>query len=360
MVNKDLRQKLIDNFVHYIFDHPEERTWVLNKLGLQDLAQTLVRVMNATIYGCLAGYIFLALTIIIMIGIFLRNGSLKSLPKFVLIAIPCYVLYALYGIGIFIYLSYLSIHSQISAMREGTIQILVSVNILIFLMLQWQFAAHYFRSAMLFKTTIISLSDTQHDKLSRTRTKLTVFEYAVYGVLMTMAAVLCIFTSTDVWPFIFESYWLVSNLAMALVTIWAMHNIHKSSEGLENLGITKNSFLMKLYIAFWLGLTINTVTEIVLNAIANMKWPDYQFDDVGDIKQFMRMLMAMIGLTLVQNTNAILLNLVILAYYWKAGDKLSKELASNMTRAISRQSMRRARSQIETSQDSEAEEREKA
>lgn len=103
---------------------------------------------------------------------------------------------------------------------------------------------------------------------------------------------------------------------------------------------------MKLYIAFWLGLTINTVTEIVLNAITNMKWPDYDFDEVDDIKQFMRMLMAMISLTLVQNTNAILLNLVILAYYWKAGDKLYKELASNMTKAISRQSMRRARNQV--------------
>lgn len=91
---------------------------------------------------------------------------------------------------------------------------------------------------MLFKTTIISLSDTKHDKLSSTRTKLTMLEYAVYGVLVTMAAILCIFTDTNVWPFIFESYWLVSNLAMALVTLWAMRNIHKSSKGLENLGIT--------------------------------------------------------------------------------------------------------------------------
>ena len=137
MVNEDLRQKLIDNFVDYMIDHPEKRTWVLSKLDLLDLAQTLVQVMNATIYGCLTGYIFLTLTIFIMIGIFLKKGSLKSLPKFVLIAIPSYALYALYGIVIFTYLSYLSLQSQISAMKEGTIQILVSMNILIFLMLQW-------------------------------------------------------------------------------------------------------------------------------------------------------------------------------------------------------------------------------
>ena len=126
---------------------------------------------------------------------------------------------------------------------------------------------------------------------------------------------------------------------------------------------------MKLYIAFWLALTINTVIEIVLNAYAkrletNLKsnlenlessletgqvnllktgcgWtlpllPEIPDETIEDVKQMVRFYIAMISLTLVQNTNAILLNLVILAYYWKAGDKLSKELASNMTRAITR------------------------
>lgn len=38
----------------------------------------------------------------------------------------------------------------------------------------------------------------------------------------------------------------------------------------------------------------------------------------------------------------------------------NKELASNMTRVISRQSMRRARNHVEIEQENEAEEREKA
>ena len=194
--------------------------------------------MDATTYGCLAGYVILTLTILIMTGCLVKAGTFKGLPKFVLVAIPSYVLYALYGCGIFIYFASLSFHEQVNSLNVGTTQILVSVNISIFLMLQWQFAAHYLRSAMLFKSTIISLSESSFWQLSSTRKRLTVLEYAVYSALVAMAAVMSAFTSTDVWPFIFESYWLLATLAMAVVTIMAMRNIHKTSQGLENLGIT--------------------------------------------------------------------------------------------------------------------------
>ena len=158
-------------------------------------------------------------------------------------------------------------------------------------------------------------------------------EGIIYGVLVLMAGLLCIFKEHKNWMLGFECYWLITEVAMTVVTIVAMNRIHSCSVMLEDLGIKKDGFVMKLYIALWVSVSVITLAVIALNIIINIKW---EFHDKQDVEQMARLNIAMINLTSIQFINSILLDLVILAHYWKAGDALGKKLAESLTNSLIR------------------------
>ena len=93
----------------YLFEHPEVLQKLLESFGLQDLEHMWQNSMDALIVGCITSYAILAVVVVFMIVIFAKKGALPGLPTFVKIALPSYLIYAVYACGIFLYLSTLDV-----------------------------------------------------------------------------------------------------------------------------------------------------------------------------------------------------------------------------------------------------------
>ena len=65
--------------------------------------------MDALIIGCITSYVMLAFVVMLMIAIFKKKGAFSGLPTFVKIALPSYLIYAVYACGMFIYLQTLDV-----------------------------------------------------------------------------------------------------------------------------------------------------------------------------------------------------------------------------------------------------------
>ena len=100
--------------------------------------------------GTLACYVVLTVIILTFIGIFVWNGSYRKLPTFVKVALPAYLVYAMYSGGVFVWMHTLAYEEQLSSFYDGTGQILLANTVMLFLLLHWQFAAHYNKSSVLF------------------------------------------------------------------------------------------------------------------------------------------------------------------------------------------------------------------
>jgi len=89
-----------------------------------------------------------------IICIFAWRKSLGNLPTFVKVALPAYAVNAMYAATVFIYVWTLSRVDQLNLLQESRARSMITVGLTLFLLLQWLFAAHYLKSAMLFKEAI--------------------------------------------------------------------------------------------------------------------------------------------------------------------------------------------------------------
>ena len=116
---------------------------------------------------------------------------------------------------------------------------------------------------------------------------------------------------------------------MTIVTLMAMTHIHNCTKQLTEIGIHKDSVLMKIYIGFWLSCTTFTIIMIGLNLGIHYNWNTLR--DPERIKFLLRMNIALLVMTLLQFLNMVCLDAVILFHFYKAGDKARNKLAMELT-----------------------------
>ena len=121
---------------------------------MKRLDQKLETALNVLTYGGLICYAFLSLVIMAMIGVFAWNKVLMKSPTFIKVALPSYLLYSLFTTGFFVYVLTLDYEDKVEFYKFGTAQALLSIIVMLFVLLHWQFAAHYLKSAILFKMTM--------------------------------------------------------------------------------------------------------------------------------------------------------------------------------------------------------------
>ena len=101
------------------FDH-----WLLRRMvsefELQQLMHQWQIAQKIVVDGTLACYVILTLIILAFISIFAWNGSYRKLPNFVKVALPAYLIYAMYSGGVFVYMHLLSYEEQLSSFYDGT------------------------------------------------------------------------------------------------------------------------------------------------------------------------------------------------------------------------------------------------
>ena len=106
-----------------------------------------------------------------------------------------------------------------------------------FLIITWEFTAHYLQAAYLLNTTIDALKTGDETALKRRKLKLRIIEISVYVLLLVIFTVLTTYRS---W-----NYWLLSEMilllgacsSMTLVTLLSMWHINKNSKALDCMGI---------------------------------------------------------------------------------------------------------------------------
>ena len=138
-----------------------------------------------------------------MIVTFLCRGSLAKLPSFVQIALPGYLVYAVFVTGIYAYGWTLDLMERFSFFHNRVSGILITIGCTMFLMLHWQFASYYLQSAMLFKVTISAPSDTINEQVNIKKKRVWVVQLIVYLSLIVMCAVFCVFASSTWWTLSF-------------------------------------------------------------------------------------------------------------------------------------------------------------
>ena len=134
---------------------------------------------------------------------FLCRGSLAKLPYFVQIALPGYLIYAMFITGIFTYGWTLDLEEKFSFFHNTVSGVLITIGCTLFLMLHWQFASYYLQSAMLFKVTISAPSDTINEQVSHKMKRVWVVQLSAYLSLIVICAVFCVFASASWWTLYF-------------------------------------------------------------------------------------------------------------------------------------------------------------
>ena len=310
---------------------------ILNRFKQSEMYDLVViwqQTLDALIIGGLCAYVLLTLTILIMMITFLCRGSLAKLPYFVQIALPGYLVYAMFITGIFTYGWTLDLEEKFSFFHNTVSGVLITIGCTLFLMLHWQFASYYLQSAMLFKVTISAPSDTINEQVSHKMKRVWVVQLSAYLSLIVICAVFCVFASASWWTLYFQPYWLLAEFSMTIVTLMAMTHIHKCTQQLTEIGIHKDAVLMKIYIWFWLSSTTFTLAVIGLNQGIHWNWNSLK--DPERIKFLLRMNIALLVTTLLQFFNMVCLDAVILFHFYKAGDKARSKLAQELTQSIAR------------------------
>ena len=105
--------------------------------------------------------------------------------------------------------------------------------------------------------TFRAQSDTDFVKVRKRKIYLTVFEWLIYAILLTLMIIqVLMIVYKQGWWELFPFYSEFTTLAFALTILFAARHIHVNSKQVESLGIRTSSTIIKLYVTIWIGLAI--------------------------------------------------------------------------------------------------------
>ena len=98
---------------------------------------------------------------------------------------------------------------------------------------------------------------------------------------------------------------------------------------------------MKLYIVFWLTMCVTCLSQVIIASIIFSNYGSFEPEKKDDL--FYKLITAKASTRIFELANRFCLDLVILAHYWNAGDKIRNTMAKKLTNSLSRTRLRNSK-----------------
>ena len=140
------------------------------------------------------------------------------------------------------------------------------------------------------------------------------------------------------WFTIFLVYSNFTNLAFALTIFLAARHIHVNSKQVESLGIRTSSTLITLYVTFWIGLAIFSVSFLILLIWERVIYISYTKQGINTRKEKtdrdLRITISEFVVLMLLNILGKSLELMILYAYFRLSMKLSAQATKLVTESL--------------------------
>ena len=147
------------------------------------------------------------------------------------------------------------------------------------------------------------------------------------GVFLVGIPLLILLAPSTWYLMLFMVYYAAAVMIMTAVTYIAMRSIHKNSAGLEKVGIKKDRDIMHFYIGCWVFCAIVSLIIVFTNGSMILVAHKTYYGAPPTT----RLAITNAVFAMLEFICLVLLDLVILWHYWKAGSKKQTDAAKILT-----------------------------
>ena len=140
----------------------------------------------------------------------------------------------------------------------------------VWMSLHCQFTAHYLQTACLFRKTFLAQNEEDFNKIKRRKRCLQIGELSLYASFSAVVIYLIVAGNNrgrETWDYVWFFFSNLVIIAIPLVGIFSARHINNNSRSVERLGIRTNSKIMKLYLGFWMSVSVDCIVVGILMII---------------------------------------------------------------------------------------------
>ena len=294
-------------------------------LNEEEYDKLLLATTTSVIIAIVAGAVVFVTTCIVLLAT-CRRKTFRSLPRIVQLCMVMYIWQVALNLAIQIALL-IKYPMFWDSMEKHFWQVLNIITSITWRMLMWHFAAHYMKTASLFKKTFQARQDQDFEKIQRQKMYLLVLEWGFQSIqiLLTICTFVYLGDATPLkWNMVSIVIDSATILIISLVAIVSFNHIHKHSAAVEQLGITTNANIIRYQAVLWSVMFFSNVLNSIWFVVLKV---NHRYSDIDSC--YSQLMIQTIWYTVIVLVGSSLQMLVLYTYYL-----MSKRLSSKAAKLV--------------------------